>query len=244
MLHKVRLVCVVCVIAGLLLGCGGSKKSIKEQMLDDMDSDYDLVADITGVDDSTPVDIDNGEEEQPVAPVAQPDDDVAGEAIAGPQGAYVAQIIIEGNPSSGTYNVKDIAAGGEIVKRNVPVGEEIRLNPGMYDMVFTAAKVTGKPTFELNDVEIIKGRRIKRDVKIPVGRIRLVTGGRCVKKPIHIKPKGADDWYSGKFFTCQEMLLIAGEYEAVMGKLGRGGTPISGIQVYDGGKRDVLIRKQ
>ena len=97
------------------------------------------------------------------------------------------------------------------------------------------------PEMTLRDVEIPAGRRISRDVKLPVGKITLVTGGRCVKKPIKIKQKGASDWYKGKFYTCQQMTLMAGEYEAEVGA-GRRGTPVSGIQVYDGGIRDVLIR--
>ena len=55
--------------------------------------------------------------------------------------------------------------------------------------------------------------------------------------PIRIKEKGSENWLPGKFFTCQEIILPAGYYDAE-----RGSTPISGIQVYDGGIQQVMIR--
>ncbi|HUT79250.1 MAG TPA: hypothetical protein VM285_16240, partial [Polyangia bacterium] len=81
-----------------------------------------------------------------------------------------------------------------------------------------------------------------REVKYKVGQITLVTGANCQKKPIQIRRKGATDWLPGKFSTCVSIILESGDYDAQMG--GKGGIPISGIQVYDGGIREILIRKQ
>jgi hypothetical protein len=111
----------------------------------------------------------------------------------------------------------------------------------MYDFVFQTKSIVGEPEYTLRDVKIEAGRRVRREVKIPTGQITLVTGARCARKPLKIKLKGATDWYKGNFSTCKPITLMAGEYDAEVGG-GKRAIPISGIQVYDGGIRDVLIR--
>ncbi|MCP4680306.1 MAG: hypothetical protein GY854_33415 [Deltaproteobacteria bacterium] len=232
------------IVACSMLGCGGSQpESNTEKLLDGEDENVDLYSHLTGIDDNTAVADDDEDEEQPEEAAAEAPADATEEIIEGNQGAFLGTLVIAGKPIKGSYTVKSATASGEVVKKNVPSGKEIRLDPGMYDFVFTSPEITGNPELTLRDVEIPSGRRIKRDVKFPVGKITLVTGARCAKKPIRIKQKGATDWIKGKFYTCVEMTLQAGEYEAEVGGKKRG-TPISGIQVYDGGIRDILIRNK
>ncbi len=232
------------VASALALGCGGSEReSNTAKLLEGEDDNVDLYSHLTGIDDSTPVEVE--EDEQPEQPTQAADTSASseGESIGGGQGAFYGRLVIAGQEMKGSYTVKRATASGDIVKEDVPAGTEIKLDPGMYDFVFTTDEVVGNPELVLRDVEIPAGRRIKRDVKMPVGKITLVTGARCAKKAIRLRPKGATEWYEGKFYTCVEMTLRAGEYEAEMGGKKRG-TPISGIQVYDGGIRDILIRPQ
>jgi hypothetical protein len=126
------------------------------------------------------------------------------------------------------------------VQQGVKAGTEISLAPGMYDFAFTANTVAGHPDVSLRDVEIMAGRRLRREVKMPVGEITLVTGAKCQKKSIRIKPADAPEWYDGKYFTCVPILLMAGEYEAELSSK-RERTPIKGIQVYDGSIRNIMI---
>ncbi len=228
----------------LMLGCGGGQpESNTEKLLSEEDENVDLYSHLTGIDDNTAVADDEDDEEQPEEASAPAPAGTTEEIIEGNEGAFQGTLVIAGKPIKGSYTVKAATASGDVIKKNVPSGEEIRLTPGMYDFIFTSPEITGSPELTLRDVEIPAGRRIKRDVKFPVGKITLVTGARCAKKSIKIKQKGATDWIKGKFYTCVQMTLQAGEYEAEVGGKKRG-TPISGIQVYDGGIRDILIRNK
>jgi hypothetical protein len=229
--------------SAMVLGCGGSNKgSTTEQLLSEED-DVDLVAHLTGIDDQTAVpDAEETDKEKPMeerapAPVA------SGDYVGGSQGIFVGNLLLDGQDTKGTYTVRSTSGSGEVIKKDIPTGTEIRLDPGFYDFAFSTPKVVGRPEFMLRDVKIEAGQRTKKDVKMPVGKITLITGARCARKPIKIRAKGASDWFKGKFFTCVEMTLMAGEYEAEMRK-GKTVTPISGIQVYDGGVRDVQIHAQ
>lgn len=234
------------VIAGFLaLGCGGAQEESRtDKLLKDMDSDVDLVADLTGVDENTPVEVEEEQAaEEPTGPVAEEPAEASGDAIEGDDGAFVGKLKVNGEEVDGTLTVKTANVNAEVIKKDVDAGSEIRLPPGLYDFTFVTDKVVGSPEYTLRDVEIEKGRRITREVKIPVGQITLTTGAKCAKKPIRIRPQGATEWYKGKYQTCVPLTLKAGNYDAeiVAGK--RNTTPISGIQVYDGGVRDILIRK-
>ena len=233
------------IAAFFALDCGGAQEESRtEKLLEDMDSDVDLVADLTGVDENTPVDVeDEKAAEQPTGPVSEEPAEAAGDAIEGSDGAFVGTLKVNGETVPGTLTVKTANVNAEIIEKDVDAGSEIRLPPGLYDFVFTTDKVVGSPEYTLRDVEIEGGRRITREVKIPVGQITLTTGAKCAKKPIRIRPQGATEWYKGKYQTCVPLTLKAGNYDAeiIAGK--RNTTPISGIQVYDGGVRDILIRK-
>ncbi|MCP4600213.1 MAG: hypothetical protein GY847_06705 [Proteobacteria bacterium] len=233
------------IIGGLLLGCAGKqKRSNTAKLLEGVDGETDLVSDLTGIDDTTAVKEEKPEEEErPGGKLSETPGESDGESIGGSQGAFLAKLMIAGKEMKGSYTVKRASLSNEVVKSDVPTGQDLKLAPGNYDFIFTTSEVVGNPKLTLRDLEILAGRRIKRDVKMPVGKITLVTGARCAKKPVRIKPKGASEWYQGKFYTCVEITLMAGEYEAEMGGKKRG-TPISGIQVYDGGIREILIRKQ
>ncbi len=234
------------IIGGLMiLGCGGKQpESNTERLLADVDGEKDLVSELTGIDENSSVEMEKEEaDESPGNELSETPGDSSGEAIGGDKGAFLGKLVIAGQEMKGSYTVKRASVSGEVVKSDVPAGTEITLDPGSYDFVFTTTEVVGNPELTLRDVEIKAGRRIKRDVKMPVGKITLTTGARCAKKLIRIRPKGSTDWYKGKFYTCVEMTLRAGEYEAEMGGKKKG-TPISGIQVYDGGIRDILIRRQ
>ncbi len=244
MKKQLLLVVTMVLVASLMAGCGGKQeKSATQRMLDDMGGDnVDMVEQLTGIDDNTTVEIEEDEPtEVPTDQVA--DSTVDGDVIAGSQGAFVAKIMINNEEAPGTFKITKIADDNSevVIKEGVKSGTEVTLEPGKYDFVFTTKKIVGNPEMTLRDVEIPTGRRVRREVKIPVGQITLVTGARCQRKPIKIKPKGADAWYKGKFFTCQPLILRAGDYDAEVGG-GKRGTPITGIQVYDGGIRDILIR--
>jgi hypothetical protein len=229
--------------AALMLGCGGKQRESNTEKLLEGEPDVDLYSHLTGIDDSTPVKVEKEpepERPQKVEPEKSAETETS-DNIGGSQGAFLPRLVLNGQETPGTYTVKRATMSGEIVKDKVPMGQEVRVDPGVYDIEISTDAVVGAAKLTLRDVEIEAGRRIKRDVKFPVGKITLVTGGHCVKKPIKIKEKGATDWYPGKFYTCQEITLMAGEYEAEMGG-GKRGTPISGIKVYDGGIRDILIR--
>ena len=226
------------------LGCGGPKKSRTAQLVED-EGDVDLYADLTGIDDNTKVQVEEDATEQPSNTMKQ---ELGGDQndenfIGGSQGAFHGTLILNGEETPGKVTVKRADNSGEIVKEGLPANKEIRLDPGKYDLVFTTKKIVGTPEFTLRDVEIEKGRRIKQEVRVPVGTITLVTGAHCTKNPVKIRQKGATDWYPGKFQTCVPLTLMAGEYDAEM-RRGRSVIPISGIQVYDGGIRNVPIYKQ
>ncbi len=234
-------------LAVLLIGvsCGKKEKSTTEKLLEGQE-DVDLVADLTGIDEKTRVAYESDEEERPsgntgedTAPQGANDENY----IGGTQGAFLGVLKMGAKEVNGHFKVLKADASAEVVVKDAKAGQEIRLDPGKYDFVFTTPQIVGEPDFTLRDVEIEQGRRLKRDVIVPVGKITLVTGANCARKPIKIRLKGASDWYKGKFSTCQELTLMAGEYDATMGD-GKSAVTISGIQVYDGGVRDVLIRQQ
>jgi hypothetical protein len=226
---------------GLLLGCGGGqKKTMKDRMLEEEDDGTSLVDSLVG--DVEPEPIEEEETEQPTEVAEGPSEGAASDVPAH-EGAFVGVVKVNGNPVEATFTIKTATNNPETIKEGVKSGEEVRLSPGMYDFQITTDAVISEEDFVLRDVEIPGGQRIKRDVKIPAGQITLTTGARCAKRPIRIKRKGATTWIKGKFSTCKALTLMAGEYEAEMGA-GKRGTPISGIQVYDGGIRDILIRKR
>ena len=225
-------------IAALVAACGGGqKKTMKERALDGVSDDVDPVSHLVG--DVDPVPIEDDEAEQPSAVADAPAVPSDGDVIEGSDGAFLPTLYVMNNPVKGKYSVFSADASATPIRENVATGEEIRLPAGNYDMTFYSELIAGEIPLQLRGVEIPMGRRIKRDVKYKVGKITLVTGARCAKAAIKIKQKGATDWLPGKFSTCKEIILPAGEYEAVKGTI-----PISGIQVYDGGIREILIRKQ
>lgn len=230
----------------MLVGsCGGDQKSRTAGLVEG-EKDPDLVAELTGIDDQTyvePAKQDVEEEEQPSSELANPSAGKDEDNIGGSQGAFNAKMFINGEETKGTYTIRKATNEGEIVRENVRTGTDVALPPGLYDMTFQTKDIVGNPEFPLRDVEIEKGRRSRRDVKIPVGKITLTTGKNCARKPLRIKLKGATEWYKGSFSTCKPLTLMAGEYDAEVGPPNRG-TPVSGIQVYDGGVRDVLIRSK
>ncbi len=229
---------VVLLVAALAVACGGDqKKSINQRGLEGVSDDVDPVAHLVG--DVEPEHIEDDTEEQPSDTVATPTSSGEGDAIEGSEGAFLPTLFVLNEIVKGTYKVVTADESSTVVKENLITGEEVRLPPGTYDIAFTSDKVAGALPLTLRGVEIPMGRRIKRDVKYKVGKITLVTGARCAKSAMKIKQKGATDWLPGKFFTCKEIILPSGEYEALRGK-----TPISGIQVYDGGIREILIRKK
>lgn len=220
------------------VSCGaGQPQTLKEKELAQVDENVDPVSHLVG--DVDPVPIENDAEERPSDTLEEVTPDVSGDVIEGHQGAFLPVIKIFGEPVKGTYTVKTTTASADVVMENVPTGVETKIDPGTYDFVFTTEALAGKPELTMREVQIPSGRRVKRDVKFKVGKITLVTGARCKKSALKIKRKGATDWMPGKYFTCREIILLAGEYDALRGK-----TPISGIQVYDGGIREILIRKK
>jgi hypothetical protein len=226
----------------LALGCASKQKSTSKQLLEEESDDVDLVAELTGIDDDTPVPMEPDENEKPANHAEEPlskDEDF----IGGTDGAFVGKIMISGEEAPGTYDVKTATESALTVQQGVKAGTEISLAPGMYDFYFTAKTIAGRPEVSLRDVEIIAGRRLRREVKMPVGEIVLVTGARCQRKAIKIKPADAPEWYGSKYFTCEPILLMAGEYEAELSNK-RETTPIKGIQVYDGSVRNIMIHTQ
>jgi hypothetical protein len=234
---KIKIV-IFAIVAGLSLstfGCGAPEKSRTERAIETMPDDVDPVSAAVG--DVAPAPVEQDVVEKPSeAPVA-PEPESAGDTIGGTQGAFIATIKVFGKDEPGTYRVLTATADPTVVKEGLATGEEVLLDPGTYDFEFATAAVAGGKKMTLTGVEIQAGRRIKRDVKFAAGRLTLVTGGRCAKSAIRIREKGSENWLPGKFFTCQEIVLPAGYYDAERGK-----TPISGIQVYDGGIQQVLIR--
>jgi len=240
MKHRITIAIAIMMSVGLLAACGGSKqKTLKERVLEEDDFEGSLVDSIVG--DVKPVHV---VEEKPEEAAAVPDmpADADKDVIGGSQGAFVAKVIVQGKEADATFRALTATAAPEVVMEGVKAGTEVRLDPGLYDFIFTTTSIAGSPQATLRGVEIEAGRRTRREVKYRVGQITLVTGERCQRNQIQIRAKGATDWIPGKFFTCEPIILEAGEYEARMG--GARGIPISGIQVYDGGIRDILIRRQ
>ncbi len=240
--HRDRVLAIAAMM--LAFGCGKPEQSTADKLVEN-EADVNLVEDMTGINENTKVAIEQDTEEQAGASQAGPSGDGSGDStvIGGSQGAFVGIMKLGGKEVNGTFNVLKADATGEIVVKGAKSGKEVRLDPGNYDFVFMTDAIVGEPEFTLRDVEILAGRRLSRDVNVPVGKITLVTGAKCARKSIKIRLKGATDWYKGKFSTCQELTLMAGEYDAQMGD-NKNATVISGIQVYDGGVRDVLIRQQ
>ena len=234
---KIRFVVLAVVVAlsTIAFACGAPEKSRTERALENMSDDVDPVSAAVGEVNAVPVE-DEKAEKPSEAPVA-PEPESAGDVIEGTQGAFIATIKVLGKEEPGTFRVLTATSDPVVVKEGLETGVQVLLDPGTYDFEFSTAAVAGGKKHTLTGVEIPMGRLIKREVKIQAGRLTLVTGGRCAKSAIRIKEKGSDNWLPGKYFTCQEIVLPAGWYEAERGK-----TPISGIQVYDGGIQQVLIR--
>jgi hypothetical protein len=227
-----------------LVACGGAQESRTEKLISDVDPNVDPVAELSGINDKSNVPVEK--EAPPEKPAAAEEKKAAvsdEEIIEGTDGAFVVRILLSGKEVQGKITVKTPDSNPVIIEDNVPTGKEITLKPGRYDVTIKTDAITGAPEQTLRDVDIPSGRRVKREIKLPVGQITLVTGQNCVRKQIRIKQKGATDWFQGKFTTCEAMTLMAGEYEAEMVE-GRNATPISGIQVYDGGIRVVPIHGQ
>jgi len=234
---RIRIIALA-VVAGLSFaaaGCGGPEKSRTERAIETMPDDIDPVSAAVG--EVKPVPVEEEKVEKPSEVPVAPETESAGDVIDGTQGAFVGTIKVLGKEEPGTFRVLTATDNPVVVKEGLKAGEEVRLEPGTYDFEFSTPSVAGGRTFTLTGVEIPMGRLVKRELKIQAGRLTLVTGGHCVKSSIRIKEKGGENWLPGKFFTCQEIVLPAGYYDAE-----RGTTPISGIQVYDGGIQQVLIR--
>jgi len=224
------------VLALAVCGCGPKKEpTLKDRALSNMGDDVDPVAHLVGDVEAAPVE--EQVAEKPAEVAAAPETESDGDNIGGSQGAFVATITVLGQQVEGTYRVLTATDDPQVVKEGLKTGEEVSLDPGLYDFEFKTPAVAGDSKKTLQGVEIPMGRRVKRDVKFPAGKLTLVTGGKCAKSAIRIKEKGSENWLPGKFFTCQEIILPAGYYDAE-----RGSTPISGIQVYDGGIQQVMIR--
>jgi hypothetical protein len=233
-------------VALVAMACGGPQKSRGAKMVEE-EKDPDLVAELTGIDENTHVEVDEADRETSQTPSGMAPE-AAGmgrdeDAIGGSKGAFFATMMVSGKEVKGKFDVRKADAEGSVVRENVSTGTDISLDPGLYDFVFQTKNIVGEPEFTLRDVKIEAGRRVRREVKIPTGEITLVTGAHCARKPLKIKLKGATEWYKGNFSTCKPITLMAGEYDAEVGS-GRGAVPVSGIQVYDGGVRDVLIRSK
>lgn len=237
---RLTLSVLVCVFA---LGCGSSKpKPVTAELLEDEPEDIDLVAHLTGIDESTPVTVEEDSKQQQQVEQVPEDDPAAGEYIGGSMGVFVGTLKLVGEPIDGRITIKRTDADGTVVKDGIASGSEVRLEPGTYDIAYTTDELVGDSELSLRDVEIKAGRKLLRDLKVPAGEITLVTPGKgCKRIAIKIKPKGATDWYPGNYYTCKPLKLLAGEYEAEYAKT-KAGTTIKGIQVYDGGKRDITIR--
>jgi hypothetical protein len=237
---KVVSIAVLFTIVGL--GCGGGQdKTLKDRILEEEDDGSSLVDAVVGDVAAEPIEED--ETEQPSDAVGEAPTAPVGDTIEGNQGALVItmKIPFEGKQVSGYYNVKTASESPEIVKEKVPTGEEVRLDPGTYDIELFTDDVVGYGKQDMRDVEIPRGRRITRPITLKVGELTLINGAGkgCRKAALKIKRKGATDWIPGKFKTCVPMLLPSGDYEAKMGHV-----PISGIKVYDGGIQKVPIRKK
>ncbi|MCK9524057.1 MAG: hypothetical protein M0R76_13605 [Proteobacteria bacterium] len=227
----------ILLVALLLISCGGTRRTASptEGIMKGVDEDYDPVTAILGKDVELDLDDDDTDEEVASyeAPLA-PDEDL----IGGDMGVFLPTVTLNGKEEKATYTVRTADHTATTVHADVTTGQELTLHPGLYDMEFTSKKVAG--SVELRGVEIIRGRRLKRIVKFPVGEITLLTSERgCATAKIKIRRKDSGDWLPGNYSTCKPILLPAGEYVA-----DKGGTEVTGIVVYDGGKRNIVIRAQ
>jgi hypothetical protein len=238
---KWTIVSIAAVLALAALGCGGSQdKTMKDRLLEEEDDGSSVLDSIVGDVDADP--IEDEQSEKPSDAVAEAPTAPVGDVIEGNQGALVITMKtpFEDHKVTGYYNVKTATDDPDIVREKVPTGEEIRLDPGVYDIELFTDDVVGYGSQQMQGVEIPSGRRISRPITLKVGELTLINGVKgCRKAALKIKRKGATDWIPGKFKTCIPMLLPSGDYEAKMGHV-----PISGIKVYDGGKQKVPIRKQ
>jgi hypothetical protein len=218
------------------VACGPKKQpTLKDRALANVGEDVDPVSHLVG--DVAPVPVEQDQAEKPSETAVAPETESDGDNIGGTQGAFYATITVLGQQVEGTFRVLTATEDPQVVKEGLKTGEDVMLDPGNYDFEFMTPAVAGEGKKTLSTVTIPAGRRVKRDVKFPAGKLTLVTGAKCAKAPIKIKEKGSENWLPGKFFTCQEIILPAGYYDAE-----RGSTPISGIQVYDGGIQQVMIR--
>jgi hypothetical protein len=240
--RQIRLIGLIAGLA-LILGCGGQKnQSTTVRLLEDESDDVDIIEEITGIDDNTPIVVekDKNEGSSETEPDSLEKDE---DYVGGSQGVFLGKLMIRGDETPGLVNVRTATESNEFVRKGMRANTEISLEPGLYDFTFIADNVAGNPEVTLRDVRITAGRRTRKEVKMPVGEITLVTGVKCKKKPIKIRPIGVPNWYKGKYTTCVPIVLMAGEYEAEISTKNEV-TPVSGIQVYDGSTRNVTIHSQ
>jgi len=227
----------------MIIGCGGAEKekTLKQRTMeatpDDIDPINALVGDVSESEMAAIKDDENQNQVATGSAEAGPDEDY----IGGNQGVFLPTVKINNKVAKATYKVQTASDNPVVIQEGITSGVDFSIDPGTYDFVFTTKAIAGNPSTTLQGVEIQAGRRTKREVKFKTGQITLVTGARCVKTPIKIKPMRDANWLPGKYFTCKPIILMAGEYEAIKVK---GKVPISGIKVYDGGIREILIRKK
>ena len=240
---KWTIVSIAALFGFVALGGGGSQdKSMKDRLLEEEDDGTSVVDALVG--DVDPVPIEEEQKERPSDELAEAPTAPVGDVIEGNQGAIVITMSTpfeDKKEVDGWFTVKTATERPEIVMEKAPTGQDVLLDPGVYDIELHTDAVVGYTGQQMQGVEIPQGRRIKRPVKLKVGQLTLINGAGkgCRKAALKIKRKGATDWIPGKFKTCVPMLLPAGDYEAKMGHV-----PISGIKVYDGGIQHVPIRKQ
>lgn len=215
---------------------------MKERILEEEDDGTSVVDALVGDVDAEP--IEEEASEQPTEAVADAPTAPVGDVIEGNQGALVITLSTpfeDQKQVDGWFTVKTATERPTVVMEKAPTGQDVLLNPGVYDIELHTDAVVGYTGQQMQGIEIPRGRRITRPIKLKVGKLTLINGSGkgCRKAALKIKRKGATDWIQGKFKTCVPMLLPSGDYEAKMGHV-----PISGIKVYDGGIQHVPIRKK
>ena len=164
------------------------------------------------------------------------------EAEAG--GALVIHVRAGGEPAAAKVVVKQATAEGEQVAEG-RAEHPIPLANGTYDVEITCTDLIDHPTQELRGITV-SGETVEREVSFPAGTVTLHVkrGGRVLRNTKMQLHKVGGDPLPGVARTGVPFRASPGQYEAEI-VLGRGRSKlahtITGIQVYDGAKRNIAV---
>ncbi len=121
-------------------------------------------------------------------------------------------------------------------------GQPLSVSDGSYDLYITCMDLLDQPTITIRDVIVQPGATVEREANFPSGTVTLhvKVGGRTLKKKTLVLFKDGEA-VPGKAKTGLPFKLTPGPYEAEVSVGRKAKSRITGIQVYEGAKRNIPV---